>query len=137
MNVVSIFCCCADYQPVINAIPGFLWGILGLILICVLVRHVVCPLIANYHEVRLKKENFDQEKYWFFQKKLEQDFKKELEDKINKLKTEKDDLAKQLKEEKENREKTLKKERLQAEHDFYEKMFSQFYHIEENQSNKQ
>lgn len=136
MSTLSIFYCSIEWQPVISAIPGICWGILGLILICVLLRRVAFPFIANCHEVRLKKENFGQEKYWFFQKKLEQDFKKELEEKINKLKTEKDDLSKQLKEEKENREKTLKKERLQAEHDFYEKVLSQFYHIEENQSNK-
>lgn len=115
MNVVSIFCCCADYQPVISAIPGFLWGILGLILICVLVRHVVCPLIANYHEVRLKKENYVQETTWFDKKNRFENLKastdeglknqvkelktkvSELEGKLNAEKFNKDLLEKQLK----------------------------------------
>lgn len=89
------------------------------------------------HEEAMKNLAFDQEKYWFFQKRLEPKFENELKDKINELKKEKDNLSTQLKEEKDNREKTLKEERLQAERDFYEKVLSQFFHIEENQSNKQ
>lgn len=89
------------------------------------------------HEREMKVLAIDQEKYWFFQKRLEPKFEKELKDKIENLKKEKEDLSKQLKEEKENRKKTLKEERLQAECDFYKKVLSQFYHKEENQSNKE
>lgn len=136
MRILFIICCCIDWQPVINAIPCFCWGILLLVLICVLLRHVVSPFIANRHEISLRKVNFDQEKFWHFQKKWEQDFKKELTSRINDLEKEKDALSQQLKIEKKEREKTLKEERLQAEHDFYEKVLSQFYPTEENQSNK-
>ena len=134
MRILSIICCCIDWQPVISAIPSVSWGILLLVLICVLLRHVVSPLIANRHEISLKKVNFDQERFWYFQKKLEQDFKEELTKRINDLEKGKDALSKQLKEERKDREKMLKEERIQAEHDFYEKVLSQFCPKEENQS---
>ena len=88
------------------------------------------------HEREMKVLAIDQEKYWFFQKRLEPKFEKELKDKINELKIEKNNLSKQLEEEKKNREKTLREERLQAEHDFYEKILSQVYTLKEKPSNK-
>lgn len=134
MSIIFILCCTIDWQPVISAIPSVSWGILLLVLICVLLRHVVSPLIANRHEISLKKVNFDQERFWYFQKKLEQDFKEELTKRINDLEKGKDALSQQLKEERKDREKMLKEERIQAEHDFYEKVLSQFCLKEENQS---
>lgn len=59
MSIIFILCCTIDWQPVISAIPSVSWGILLLVLICVLLRHVVSPLIANRHEISLKKVNFD------------------------------------------------------------------------------
>lgn len=88
------------------------------------------------HEKAMKELTFEQEQYWFFQKKLEPEFEKELKDKIDKLEKEKEDLSKQLNDEKENRENKLKKERLQAEHDFYEKILSQVYSAKEKPFNK-
>lgn len=88
------------------------------------------------HELDLKEMEYDQEKYWHFQKLLKHDFKKELEARVQELTKERDELSQKLKDEKENVGETLKKERLQAEHDFYEKILSQIYSTDNNQPNK-
>ena len=133
---------CVFQDPVVMCC--LIWAIavliLGICLFCYLCKKAQLKLQEadneRKHEIDLKNLAIYQEEYWFFQKKLEPKFEKDLKDKINELKKEKEDLSKQLKEEKENREKTLKEERLKAEHDFFKKFLSHVYTAKEKPSNK-
>ena len=90
------------------------------------------------HELNMKEKAHEQEKFWYFQKELKKDYKKELNEKILKLEEEKKKLEEDLDKEKKDRNEALKKECLQAEHDFYEKILKTFYKTEESQqTNKQ
>jgi hypothetical protein len=104
MITLSILNCSIEWQLVIGAIPGICWGILGLILICVLLRRVAFPLIANYHEVKLKKENFDEETKWFDKKNKLDELKESTDDGVKELKTKVSELEGKLKIEEFNKE---------------------------------
>ena len=104
MITLSILNCSIEWQSVIGAIPGICWGILGLILICVLLRRVAFPLIANYHEVKLKKE----ETKWFDKKNKLDELKESTDDglkeQVKELKTKVSELEGKLKIEEFNKE---------------------------------
>ena len=125
-------------------VSSFIWAIVVLILGILIAYWLFCYLKSrNYlnqamadavqkHELDMKKEAFEQEKFWHFQKELKKDYQKELNEKIQKLEEEKKKMEDDLDKEKIDRNETLIKERLQAEHDFYKKIISQFYSTEEN-----
>lgn len=117
--------CC--WQTLADSLPGLCWGIIGLVALFFVVRYVISPLIANCHERQTKKDSFEQEKFWHFQKGLEKDFKKELEDRIADLNQEKKELSDRLEKEKKERSEKLQEERLKAEHEFYTKIVESFY----------
>ena len=69
MKTLLIWSCChghpvTDWSPIINALPCIFWGIIALVALFFLLKYVVAPLIANYHELNLKKETFNQEEFW-------------------------------------------------------------------------
>lgn len=74
-----VICHCVNWQPVINAIPCVCWGILALVMLYFLLKHVVAPLIANGHENMMKSKAFEQEKFWAFFNQKEKPIKEELE----------------------------------------------------------
>jgi len=124
MKILFILCCNIDWQPVISTIPCFLWGILGLILICVLVRHVVSPLIANCHEIRLKRELYVQETLWFEKRNKLEELKacteEGLKNQVNELNTKVSELEGKLNTEKLNKE--LLEKQLKMYRDFFEQL---------------
>lgn len=99
------------------------WGVIALVALCLVLKYIVQPCMANCHERKSKEKTIETEKYWHFQNELKHDYKKELEKKIQ-------EKEKELQEEKNSREDKLKQERLQAEHDFYKKIFDDFYNKE-------
>ena len=124
MSTLSILSCSIEWQPVISAIPGICWGILGLVLICVLLRRVAFPLIANSYEIRLKKENFIQETEWFDKKNAFENLKASTDEELNKqvkeLKTKVSELEGKLKAEEFNKE--LLEKQLKMYNDIFEQL---------------
>lgn len=155
MNTLFLLSHCGNHFPsppfegcVFNhpaVMSSLIWAIVVFLIACL----VYCYLkskdksklamteAAQKHELAMKKEAFEQETFWYFQKNLKCDFKKELEGKIEKLEKEKKELSEKLENEKKDRAKTLKEERLLAEHDFYERIFKTFYNTDDSkQTNK-
>ena len=116
-----------NWQSFADALPGLCWGVICIAALFVVVRYIVSPLIADLHERQTKRDSFEQEKFWYFQKSLEKDFKKELEDRIGTLEREKNDLSNELEKETKDRKEKLQEERLKAEYDFYKKVVKSFY----------
>lgn len=118
-----------------------IWALVVIILSVIVSRYLKklaqikkeIAVAAQQHELAMKEKNFEQETFWYFQKNLKCDFKKELDDKIKKLENEKKELSEKLENEKKDRAKTLKEERLQAEHDFYERILKTFYNTDDSQ----
>lgn len=143
MEIVNLCACmCIPMCPPVGCVfshPAVMISLIWAVAVVLLVLFLFLILInknktkvkiaedARIHEIILKDKAFEQEQYWYFQKGLEKDFKKELMAEIEKKEKEKEDLSKKLETEKQDREKELKKERLQAEHDFYEKIINTFY----------
>ena len=123
-----------NWQSFADALPGLCWGVICLAALFVVVRYIVSPLIADLHERQTKKDSFEQEKFWYFQKGLEKDFKKELEDRVAILDGEKKELSDKLEKEKKERSEKLQEERLKAEHEFYKKIVESFYSPKKNEN---
>lgn len=138
MNTLSFLACTcngiSNWQSFIDALPGLCWGMIGLVVLFFVVRYVILPLIANCHERQTKKDSFEQEKFWHFQKGLEKDFKKELEDRVAILDGEKKELADKLEKEMKERSKKLQEERRNAELEFYKKIAESFYSLKETEN---
>lgn len=123
--MILMECCChsANWQSLINAMPCLIKWLLVIVALIFLMKYLAQLLelcTKNCHESKMKEKSFEHEKWWHFQKRLEVDFKKELEDRISKL-------EKELGQEKASREDKLKQERLQFEHDYYKKLLDDFY----------
>lgn len=118
-----------------------IWALVVIILSVIVSRYLnklaqikkEIAIAAHNHELAMKKEAFEQEQFWYFQKELKKDYQKELNEKVQKLEDEKKQLSEDLDKEKKDRNEALKKERLQAEHDFYEKILKTFYKTDESQ----
>ena len=125
MTIILCDCCHSinhtNWQPVIDAIPCLCWGIFMLIALYFLLKYIAVPLITNCHELKIKDDNYEKEKFWSFlnheiskeqcQKELDdtntklkklQDKEKELDDGTENLKNEKAKWEKTILEEKEN-----------------------------------
>lgn len=118
-----VICQCVNWQPVINAIPCVCWGILALVMLYFLLKHVVAPLITNSHETIMKSKAFEQEKFWHFQKVLHSE--EELKKKKEELEKQIEDLKAEPEAERKTRDDILKQERLQYEHDYYKEMLDE------------
>lgn len=137
---------CVFNHPLVMS--SLIWAvvvlILGVLIACLVYNYLkskneskqVMAEAAQKHELDMKKEAFEQEQLWYFQKELKKDYQKELNEKVQKLEDEKKQLSEDIDKEKKDRNEALKKERLQAEHDFYEKVLNTFYKIDENQQTK-
>lgn len=95
MKTMSLLLCCGqnqtvtmDWSPIIKSAPCICWGIICLIALYFLLKYVAAPLIANWHENWAKTQNFKQEKFWAYYKRME----KPIEDKLGKAQKELDEL---------------------------------------------
>lgn len=86
MNTYSVLFCAIDWQPIINAFPCFYWGIIALVALLFLLKYIVSPLIANYHELKVKKVNNAHEESLVDKKEIKE---AALKQKENDLETEK------------------------------------------------
>lgn len=127
MNTLSIVIChCVGWQPVINAIPCFCWGILALVMLYFLLKYVVAPLIANIHETIMKSKAFKQEKFWAFFNRMEKPVNEELgktKKELYELKKKEKELEKgrsELEKEKEKHDKMILEEKIEI----YEKIIN-------------
>ena len=159
MNTVCLLGHCGRHLPpppfegcVFNhpfVVSSLIWAvvvlILGVLIACLVYYYMknkdklklTMTAAVQKHELDMRKVALEQEKFWYFQKNLKCDFKRNLEDEIENLKNEKKELSEKLENEKKERARTLKEERLQAEHDFYEKILNQFYSPLEDKSQKE
>lgn len=63
-TLLSCSCRCADWQPIIKAVPCLCWGIIFLIVLYLLLKYVVRPCIANCQENKMKEKAHEREKEW-------------------------------------------------------------------------
>lgn len=106
MNTLSVLYCSIDWQPIINAIPCICWGIIALVALLFLLKYIVSPLIANYHELKVKKVNNAHEESLVYKKGIKEAALKQKDNdlEIEKLKT------------------NLAQKRLEVYEDFYDKL---------------
>ena len=67
MKTLILLTCCAqqatctcttDWSPVVNSLPRICWGVIGLVALYFVLKHVVRPILANCHEVIAKRQLF-------------------------------------------------------------------------------
>lgn len=92
MKNVLLACCnhcqaAIDWSPITKSVPCICWGILGVIALYFLLKYVVAPLIANWHEKNMKDKAFKNEKAWDELRKTEREatMTKEKKDQIASL----------------------------------------------------
>ena len=66
-------CSNTDWSPIINAIPGLCWGIIGIFALFFILKYVVKPIIANCHELNVKSKKYEQEEQWDSRKNQERE----------------------------------------------------------------
>ena len=134
MKTLVLLSCCpghsvADWSPVINALPCIFWGIIALVTLFFFLKYVVAPLIANCHEVNLKKKASEQEQYWANRaltkemvEKLKLSPDEWLKNQMNALTENIDKIAKELASEKDKEKKVI--ESLELRKKAYEEMLT-------------
>ncbi|WP_373730920.1 hypothetical protein [Bacteroides heparinolyticus] len=75
-----------DWQNVVNAIPCLCWGVIGLVALVFLLKHIVKPCIQNCFDRKMKTKSFEQEKYWNLIAKVDVASDETLQNEINELK---------------------------------------------------
>lgn len=103
-----LLCSQTLWQPVINAIPGICLAIITLVSMYVILKNIIVPIIGDgrkhaidiknlqySHEENLKKESFEQEKFWALFKQMTfpaEERIKELQNELEELKKQKTNL---------------------------------------------
>ena len=65
MKTLSVILCqCIGWQSVINAIPWFCWGVIGLVALYLILKFVVQPWKRHQYEMELKATAFKNEEHW-------------------------------------------------------------------------
>ena len=83
-----------DWQNVVNAIPCLCWGVIGLVALVFLLKHIVKPCIQNRFARKMKTKSFEQEKYWNLIAKVNVASDETLQNEINELKQKTEKLGK-------------------------------------------
>lgn len=88
--------CNCDWQNVINAIPCICWGIIVLTAVLFYLKYDMPSCIKNKHELKMKKEVLEHEKWWEEIKWRKANSDENLIKKIDELSKENEDLKRKL-----------------------------------------
>ena len=111
----------------LEQLPCALIWITLIIALAAVLKTVLPLIIANCHEKKMKEKSFEHEAWWHYQRKINSDFNKAMEEQSKELSEKIKQLKEELKRKKASREDELKQERLQFEHDYYKNLLGDFY----------